>query len=163
MNLTRTESPRRCDRNKSNHVIDGGGACGGGGGRGGFGGEGGGGPLARIFCGPRFVDGYCSPDLSRFELLIEDFDHSNVISPRHIEYFPVPRAVVEDERQYRAPHLPTGELLAAMRRVDSYHALMSFGNSRLSDLIMLWYCVLRRVDSYRALMHIVANVLCSIL
>ncbi|KZV37995.1 hypothetical protein F511_30282 [Dorcoceras hygrometricum] len=26
-------------------------------------------------------------------------------------------------------------LLAAMTRVDSYHALMSFGNSRLSDLV----------------------------
>ncbi|KZV33537.1 hypothetical protein F511_18100 [Dorcoceras hygrometricum] len=43
-------------------------------------------------------------------------------------------AVLEDERQSRAPHLSAGYLLAAMRRVGSYHALMRFGNNRLSDL-----------------------------
>ncbi|KZV54688.1 hypothetical protein F511_43051 [Dorcoceras hygrometricum] len=43
-----------------------------------------------------------------------------------------------------------GYLLAAMIRVDSYHALMSFGNSRLSDVFMLWYRVFRRVDIYHA-------------
>ncbi|KZV16227.1 hypothetical protein F511_11132 [Dorcoceras hygrometricum] len=30
-------------------------------------------------------------------------------------------ACIEDKRQYRAPHLPDGLLLAAMSRVDSYH------------------------------------------
>ncbi|KZV32330.1 hypothetical protein F511_26877 [Dorcoceras hygrometricum] len=49
------------------------------------------------------------------------------------------RGFVEDERQYRAPHLPAGLLLAAMRRVESYHALMSFGNNRSSNLFMLCY------------------------
>ncbi|KZV22071.1 hypothetical protein F511_35363 [Dorcoceras hygrometricum] len=33
--------------------------------------------------------------------------------------------VIEDERQYHAPHLPADLVLAAMRGVDSYHALMS--------------------------------------
>ncbi|KZV25558.1 F-box/LRR-repeat protein-like [Dorcoceras hygrometricum] len=67
---------------------------------------------------------------------------------------------VEDLRQYRAPHHPAGEFLAAMGQVYSYHALMSFGNSRLSDWITLWYHVLRRVDSYHPLTHIVSTVIC---
>ncbi|KZV49551.1 hypothetical protein F511_30865 [Dorcoceras hygrometricum] len=53
-----------------------------------------------------------------------------------------------------------GYLLAAMRRLDSYNALMSFENSRLSDLVILWYRVLRRVDSYHVLTCSVATTLC---
>ncbi|KZV50003.1 hypothetical protein F511_21857 [Dorcoceras hygrometricum] len=44
-------------------------------------------------------------------------------------------AVIEDEQQYRAPHLPAGLVVSRYERVGSYHALMSFGNNRLSDLV----------------------------
>ncbi|KZV50837.1 hypothetical protein F511_20991 [Dorcoceras hygrometricum] len=42
---------------------------------------------------------------------------------------------IEDERKYLAPHLPAGLVVRRYETMDSYHALMSFGNSRLSNLV----------------------------
>ncbi|KZV22366.1 BCCIP-like protein [Dorcoceras hygrometricum] len=57
----------------------------------------------------------------------------------------------EDKRQYRAPHPLLGYLLAAMRRVDSYHALMSFGNNRSSDLM---YALINRAYQFNQAVHV---------
>ncbi|KZV42870.1 xanthine/uracil/vitamin C permease [Dorcoceras hygrometricum] len=60
---------------------------------------------------------------------------------------------------YRAPLLPAVGWFSAMRRVDSYHALISLGTSGLS-CSCFWYHVLRRLDSYHALTCSVTNIVC---
>ncbi|KZV27923.1 hypothetical protein F511_30707 [Dorcoceras hygrometricum] len=44
-------------------------------------------------------------------------------------------ASIEAERQYRAPHLTAGLVVSRYEQVDIYHALMSFGNSKSSNLV----------------------------
>ncbi|KZV30979.1 ABC transporter G family member 11-like [Dorcoceras hygrometricum] len=62
---------------------------------------------------------------------------------------------------YHAPLLPVVGWFAAMRRVDSYHALMSWAQRVELLYICFWYCMLRRMDSYHALTCSVATNVCT--